>query len=89
MFPVQPFTTTPPLQCKVCPLTQELSIEARKTTQLAISEGWAGRPIGLVNSFCAFSFIVAGINGVHTMVIVSMSQRALGKCPYLALVRQR
>jgi hypothetical protein len=72
----------------VCPLIQELSIEARKTTQLAISLGWAGRPIGLVNSFWAFSFIVAGINGVHT-TIVSTAQISLGVYAYLALGRQR
>jgi len=55
------------LQWIVCPLTHELSFDARKTTQVAISEGCAGLPIGLVNSFCARSFIVAGMSGVHTV----------------------
>jgi hypothetical protein len=45
---------------------EELSGEARKTKQVAISEGCEGRPIGLVNSDWAFSFIVAGIRGVQT-----------------------
>lgn len=49
--PPYPLTTTPPLQWMVCPLMQELSLLARKTAQLAISDGCAGLPIGLVNSF--------------------------------------
>lgn len=44
----------------------ELSADARNTTQVAISLGCAGRPMGLVNDFCASSSIVAGIRGVHT-----------------------
>ena len=50
----------------VCPLMLELSLDAKKTTHAAVSEGCAGLPIGLVNSFCAFSFIVEGISGVQT-----------------------
>lgn len=45
---------------------KELSVEAKKTTHVAISEGCPGRPIGLVNSLIAFSLIVAGMSGVQT-----------------------
>ena len=56
----------PPLQWIVCPLRHELSVEARNTTQVAISLGWAGRPMGAVNCFCASSDMVELISGVQT-----------------------
>ena len=43
----------------------ELSVEAKKTTHVATSEGCPGRPMGLVNSLIASSFIVAGMSGVQ------------------------
>jgi hypothetical protein len=56
----------PPLQWIVCPLMLDESVLARKTMQVAISLGCDGRPIGLVNCFCASSFMVAGMRGVQT-----------------------
>lgn len=47
---IQLLTTPPLLQCNICLLTHELSITARNTTQLTISDGCAGQHIGLVNS---------------------------------------
>lgn len=44
----------------------ELSLDAKKTTHVAISEGCAALPMGLVNCSCALSFMVAGIRGVQT-----------------------
>lgn len=62
----QPLTMVPPLQWIVCPLIHELSDEARNTTQVAISLGCAGRPIGAVNCFCCLVPIVELISGVQT-----------------------
>jgi hypothetical protein len=58
-------TITPPLGCKLCPLINPLSLPARNTKQAATSLGCPGLPIGLVNSFCAWSLMVAGISGVQ------------------------
>ena len=43
-----------------------LSDEAKKTKLVAISLGWAGRPIGDVKESCASLSMVAGMSGVHT-----------------------
>ena len=60
----------PPLGCSVCPEIDEESVQAKKTQHVAISEGWLGRPMGLVNSSWAFLFMVAGIKGVLGKVSV-------------------
>lgn len=68
---------TPPLGCKLCPEMKLLSALAKNTKQVATSLGCPGRPIGLVNSFCAFSFMVAGMSGVQ----IGPGQTALTRMP--------
>ncbi len=46
---VYPFTTVPPLGCKLWPEIELLSALAKKTKHVAISDGWLGRPMGAVN----------------------------------------
>lgn len=61
-----PFTMTPPLAWMTCPDNWKESVDARNTTQVAISEGWPGRPMGLVNCLIASVDMVEGIRGVQT-----------------------
>lgn len=62
-----PFTTTPPLGCKLWPDIKLLSWLARNTKHVATSLGCPGRPIGVaLNCSIAEVVIVAGISGVQT-----------------------
>lgn len=70
----------------------ELSAHAKNTTHAAISDGCAGRPMGLVNSFCALSFIVAGISGVHTVTYPAnplISLAAAPKSMYTTIIEKK
>ena len=55
-----------------------LSWLAKNTKQVAISDGWLGRPIGEENESCASSFMVDGMRGVQTVDMVSWSESYAG-----------
>lgn len=73
-----PLTTTPPLGCRLWPEIKLLSWLARKTKHVATSLGCPGRPIGVpLNCSWAEVFMVAGIRGVQTMLLLAFTQSCL------------